>query len=80
MTRADTLIELGSGTSEKTRMLLDALRDGGTLSRFVPFDVDLSVLVEAGKAIAADYPSVTVHAVVGISSTTCRCCPAGAVA
>ncbi len=41
---ADTLVELGSGTSEKTRMLLDALRDGGSLRRFVPFDVDAGVL------------------------------------
>src|SRR5437667_5181073 len=37
---ADTLVELGSGTSEKTRMLLDALRDSGSLRRFIPFDVD----------------------------------------
>src|SRR5260370_27367739 len=36
--RADTLVELGSGTSEKTRLLLDALHDEGTLHRFVPFD------------------------------------------
>ena len=37
---ADTLVELGSGTSEKTRILLDAMRDGGSLRRFIPFDVD----------------------------------------
>jgi L-histidine N-alpha-methyltransferase len=41
---ADTLVELGSGTSEKTRMLLDALHDRGSLHRFVPFDVDASIL------------------------------------
>src|SRR5437660_9301817 len=35
---ADTLVELGSGTSEKTRVLLDAMRAAGTLHRFVPFD------------------------------------------
>src|SRR5205085_7258189 len=33
---ADTLVELGSGTSEKTRLLLDGLRDAGTLRRFSP--------------------------------------------
>ncbi len=33
LTGADTLVELGSGTSEKTRLLLDALRDVGTLTR-----------------------------------------------
>ena len=37
---ADTLVELGSGTSEKTRLLLSALRDTGSLRRFIPFDVD----------------------------------------
>jgi L-histidine N-alpha-methyltransferase len=64
-TCADTLVELGSGTSEKTRMLLDALRDVGTLSRYVPFDVDESVLTSAGQAVVQEYPGVAVHGVVG---------------
>ncbi|SDC35599.1 L-histidine Nalpha-methyltransferase [Geodermatophilus telluris] len=62
---ADVLVELGSGTSEKTRLLLDALRDAGTLRRFVPVDVDPSVLDAAGAAITAEYPGVGVDAVVG---------------
>lgn len=62
---AETLIELGSGTSDKTRLLLDALRSHGTLSRFVPFDVDATVLTQASRAVAADYPNLDVHAVVG---------------
>src|SRR5512144_56608 len=41
---AETLVELGSGTSEKTRILLDALRAEGTLRRFVPFDVSKQTL------------------------------------
>jgi L-histidine N-alpha-methyltransferase len=65
LTGADTLVELGSGTSEKTRLLLDALRDAGTLRRFVPFDVDESVLTMASKQVAEEYPGVDVHAVVG---------------
>ncbi|MGK5173769.1 L-histidine N(alpha)-methyltransferase [Geodermatophilus sp. CPCC 205761] len=63
--RADVLVELGSGTSEKTRLLLTALRDAGTLRRFVPCDVDPSVLRAAGAAITAEYPGVEVAAVVG---------------
>ncbi|WP_029430179.1 L-histidine N(alpha)-methyltransferase [Blastococcus sp. URHD0036] len=63
--RADVLVELGSGTSEKTRLLLSALRDAGTLRRFVPFDVDPTVLEAAGAAITAEYPGVAVDAVVG---------------
>jgi L-histidine N-alpha-methyltransferase len=65
VTRVDTLVELGSGTSEKTRLLLDALRAAGTLRRFVPFDVDESVLSMASKQVAEEYPGVEVHAVVG---------------
>jgi len=62
---ADTLVELGSGTSEKTRWLLSALSAAGTLRRFVPFDVDESVLTMAAKQVAEEYPGVAVHAVVG---------------
>lgn len=62
---ADTLVELGSGTSEKTRMLLDALRDRDLLRRFVPFDVDASVLKAAGAAIEKEYPGIDIDAVCG---------------
>lgn len=62
---ADTLVELGSGTSEKTRMLLNALHAAGSLRRFIPFDVDAGVLETAGEAIARDYPGVRVQAVCG---------------
>ncbi|HVQ49239.1 MAG TPA: L-histidine N(alpha)-methyltransferase, partial [Mycobacterium sp.] len=62
---ADTLVELGSGTSEKTRMLLDALRDSGSLRRFVPFDVDAGVLNAAGAAIQREYPGIEIDAVCG---------------
>jgi L-histidine Nalpha-methyltransferase len=65
LTGAVTLMELGSGTSEKTRLLLRALRAAGTLRRFVPFDVDPAVLREAGAAVAADYPGLTVEPVLG---------------
>ena len=63
--KADTLVELGSGTSEKTRLLLDSLSKHGDLDRFVPFDVSEATLRAAGAAIRAEYPSVLVHAVVG---------------
>ncbi len=62
---ADTLVELGSGTSEKTRMLLDALREQGSLRRFIPFDVDASVLEMAGAALQDEYPGVEIDAVCG---------------
>ena len=62
---ADTLVELGSGTSEKTRVLLDALRDGGALRRFVPFDVDATMLSSAAEAIQGEYPGIEIAAVCG---------------
>jgi L-histidine Nalpha-methyltransferase len=65
VTGADTLVELGSGTSEKTRTLLQALDDGGTLRRFVPFDVDASMLSAAATAIQREYPDIEIAAVCG---------------
>jgi L-histidine Nalpha-methyltransferase len=62
---ADTLIELGSGTSAKTRLLLSAMSAAGTLERFIPFDVDEATLREAAAAIGREYPALRVHAVVG---------------
>jgi L-histidine Nalpha-methyltransferase len=64
-TGAHTLVELGSGSSEKTRLLLDALRAGGTLRQFVPLDVSVTALREAVTAIARDYPGTRIHGVVG---------------
>jgi L-histidine Nalpha-methyltransferase len=61
---ADTLVELGSGTSEKTRLLLDAMAATGALRRFVPLDVSEEVLREAAADIAGSY-GIDVHAVVG---------------
>jgi L-histidine N-alpha-methyltransferase len=62
---ADTLVELGSGTSTKTRILLDAFCGAGLLRRVVPFDVSEATLREASSTLAREYPGVEVHAVVG---------------
>lgn len=64
-TGADTLVELGSGTSEKTRLLLGALAEAGLLRRFVPFDVSEATLRASATAIADEYAGIEVHAVVG---------------
>ena len=61
---ADTLVELGSGTSEKTRLLLDAMAAGGSLHRFVPFDVSEEILRAAAADINGAY-GIDVCAVVG---------------
>ena len=64
-TGARTLVELGAGTSEKTRLLLDALEQAGTLERFVPLDASEEVLRASAEAIATRYRSIAVHAIVG---------------
>lgn len=64
-TGADTLVELGSGTSEKTWLLLTALARTGQLRKVVPFDVNEGTLRSAAERIAAAFPDVSVHAVVG---------------
>jgi L-histidine N-alpha-methyltransferase len=63
--RISTLIELGSGTSDKTRLLLDAGLTAGGLQRFVPFDVSEETLRTAAAALAVRYPSLSVEAIVG---------------
>ena len=70
LSRCESLVELGSGTSAKTRLLLRALLDGGqpgggTLREFVPFDVDPAVLSEASAALSAEYPQLRVAPFLG---------------
>lgn len=62
---ADTLVELGSGTSDKTRTLLDAMAARGQLRRFVPFEVNEATLRTAAEAILREYPGVLVHGIGG---------------
>lgn len=65
VTGADTLVELGSGTSEKTHLLLAALAGAGRLRRIVAFDVSEPTLRDAATTLAAEYPEADVTAVVG---------------
>ncbi|MFJ4667063.1 L-histidine N(alpha)-methyltransferase [Kitasatospora purpeofusca] len=76
-TGARTLVELGSGSSEKTRLLLDALRDLGTLGTYVPVDVSESALTSAGEALADEYPGLAVHGVLADFTARLDLPPAG---
>jgi L-histidine N-alpha-methyltransferase len=64
-TGAETLVELGCGLSEKTRVLLDAFDRKGSLQRFVPFDVDGEVLKMAAGELGDRYPELEVQGIVG---------------
>ncbi|CAM5314780.1 histidine N-alpha-methyltransferase [Streptomyces spiroverticillatus] len=61
VTRARTLVELGSGSSEKTRILLDALPE---LHTYLPVDVSESALTSAADGLLAERPALTVHALI----------------
>ncbi len=74
---ASTVVELGSGSSDKTRVLLDAFHEAGVLERYVPFDVSESALAEAAWMIAARYEGVVVDAVVGDFDRHLDCIPIG---
>ncbi len=62
LTGARTLMELGAGSGEKTRLLLSAL--AGTLRTYIPVDVSGDFLAQAADQIAADHTGLEVHAVV----------------
>ena len=65
LSKADTLVELGAGSCEKTRVLLSALRDLGTLSTYVPFDISDEFLRDAASTLSAEYAPLAVHLVIG---------------
>ena len=64
-TQARTLVELGAGSANNIRFLLDGLDTAGTLDRFVPLDVSEQTLRASAQSIAAAYPRLLVHAIVG---------------
>ncbi|GAA1824259.1 L-histidine N(alpha)-methyltransferase [Planosporangium flavigriseum] len=77
ITAAKTLVELGSGSSEKTRLLLDALSADGALGTFIPLDVSAAALSEAVAALTAEYPGLTVRGIVGDFTRHLRLLPGG---
>jgi len=62
---AEELVELGSGMASKTRALLYAMAGSGALRRYVPFDVDGSVVEACALELVEHYPGLEVHGVVG---------------
>jgi L-histidine N-alpha-methyltransferase len=59
-----TLIELGSGSASKTRHLLSAMRDAGSLRTYVPVDISEEITRETATALVAEYPGLDVHGLV----------------
>jgi len=64
-TAAAELVELGSGTAAKTRVLLDALHRAGTLRLYIPVDVTESMVRDCAEELTSEYPGLRVHGVIG---------------
>ena len=71
-----TLVELGSGSSEKTRLLLDAGLKGGTLQTYVPQDVSVTALQGAVEELVQEYPGLDVAGIVSDFTDTVSSIPA----
>ena len=63
ITRASSIIELGSGSAIKTTILLNALRRAGTITSYISVDISESALTEAGARLIAEYPGLSVRAI-----------------
>jgi L-histidine Nalpha-methyltransferase len=64
-TGAGELVELGSGSADKARILLAAMAEAGTLRRYIPVDVSASVVQDAAISLVEDYHGLVVHGVIG---------------
>ena len=65
LAKADTLVELGAGACDKTRVLLSALQDAGTLMRYVPFDISDEFLRNAADTLSDEFHALDLHLVIG---------------
>ncbi|HUE27445.1 MAG TPA: L-histidine N(alpha)-methyltransferase [Solirubrobacteraceae bacterium] len=64
-TGAAELVELGSGSAEKARILLDAMEQAGTLRRYIPLDVSEHALETAARQLIAEYDGLQIDGVIG---------------
>jgi len=64
ITKITELVELGSGSSRKTRLLLDAYQSLGYPLRYVPIDVSATILEESAQQLLTEYASLEVHGLV----------------
>lgn len=65
LSKADTLVELGAGACDKTRVLLSALQETGLLARYVPFDVSDEFLRGAATTLSEEFDTLDIHLVIG---------------
>ncbi|HXT64471.1 MAG TPA: L-histidine N(alpha)-methyltransferase [Pyrinomonadaceae bacterium] len=58
----DTLIELGSGSAEKTRQIIEAMIKHRGELLFIPIDISASALKESSQALLGSYPELRIRA------------------
>lgn len=58
--RPASLVELGAGSSEKSRVALDAMVDSGCGRAYVPVDVSADFLTATASALEEEYPSLEI--------------------
>ncbi|WP_280401660.1 L-histidine N(alpha)-methyltransferase [Nocardia carnea] len=75
--QAEVLVELGSGSATKTRLLLTALTSEGPLKTYVPQDVSESALRASAAEVAVEFPGLAVHGVVSDFTDTLATLPRG---
>ena len=59
-----TLVELGSGSASKTRVLLSAMREAGRLRTYVPVDISEEITQETARELVEEYPGLDVRGLV----------------
>ena len=65
ITSVSQLVELGSGSSTKTRLLLDAYQRKGVQIHYQPIDVSAGILIESAETLLRDYPNLKITAKAG---------------
>ena len=75
--RAEELVEIGSGAATKTRILLDAMERAGTLRLYVPLDVSEGTVRRVAEELIAEYPGLEVHGIVADFMTHLNRLPEG---
>ena len=55
-----SLVELGAGSAEKSRIILDAMREAGNLEAYVPVDVSAEFLAQTARRLRMEYPGTRI--------------------
>ncbi|MFM6189041.1 L-histidine N(alpha)-methyltransferase [Planktothrix sp.] len=66
------LVELGSGSSTKTRILLDAYQELGHPLHYLPIDISGGILEQSAHSLLKEYPTLHIHGIVSTYETALK--------